>query len=42
MFSAHMQELFYNSKFILHTFLFRGRCMHRKFLLQDLWSYALV
>jgi len=35
-------EKFYNYQFILLTFLFRARCMHRKFQLQDLRSYALA
>ena len=35
-FNAYMQEvnLFYNFQFILLTFLFRARCMHRKFQLK--------
>ena len=44
-FNAYMQEVnlkFYNFPLILLTFLFRARCMHRKFQLQDLWSCVLV
>ena len=44
-FNAYMQEVnlkFYNFPFILLTFLFWARCMHRKFQLQDLWSCALA
>ena len=43
-FNAYMQEvnLFYNFQFILLTFLFRARCINRKFQLQDLWSCALA
>ena len=44
-FNAYMQEVnlkFYNFQFILLTFLFRARCINRKFQLQDLWSCALV
>jgi hypothetical protein len=45
MFSDSMQEVnlkILNFQFILLTFLFRTRCMHRKFQLQDLWSCALA
>jgi len=44
-FKAYMQEVnlkFYNVQFILLTFLFRARCINRKFQLQDLWSCALA
>jgi hypothetical protein len=44
-FSAYIQEInlkFYNFPFILLTFLFWVRCMHKKFQLQDLWSCALA
>jgi len=44
-FNACLQEVnlkFYNFPFILLTFLFRARCMHRKFQLQELWSCALA
>jgi len=44
-FNAYMQEVnlkFYNFQFILLTFLFRARCINRKFQLQDLWSCALA
>jgi hypothetical protein len=44
-FNAYMQEFnlkFYNFQFILLMFLFRVRCINRKFQLQDLWSCALA
>jgi hypothetical protein len=44
-FNAYMQKVnlkFYNFQFILLTFLFRARCLNRKFHLQDLWSCALA
>jgi len=40
-----MQEVdlkFYNFPFILLTFLFWARCVHRTFQLQDLWSCSLA